>query len=55
MECGCFILYILILDCFKTKSPTFVELFMDKKSMLKKDVENFENCNARLRRCGATS
>ena len=38
----------LILDFFKAKSPTFVGLFMDKKSMLRNGVENF-------RRCGATS
>lgn len=31
----------LILDFFKAKSPTFVGLFMDKKSMLRNDVENF--------------
>ena len=33
----------LILDFFKQKSPTFVELFMDKKSMLRNDVENLSD------------
>ena len=32
------------LDCFETKSPTFVGLFMDKKSMLRNGVENFRAC-----------
>jgi hypothetical protein len=44
LECGCFILSDYKLDCFEAKSPTFVGLFMDKKSMLRNGVENFRAC-----------
>ena len=41
-----FLFFLLVF--FKAKSPTFVGLFMDKKSMLRNGVENFEGRNSRL-------